>query len=96
MTGHPIDHGWLPHKPETWTHRFAKVRKAVTMEHYLGYWKDGEPAMREVPVDAGSLVKIVMVSRMGDVGITEDLQADSGCGVRVLLNDLYDFQETQE
>lgn len=58
------------------------------MKHYAGHWKDGEPVMNEVPCEAGQRVKIVMVSRFGDVGITEDLTAENGYGARVMLDDL--------
>ena len=91
FTGHPSQHGWLPHKPETWTHRYAKLRRALRLQHYEGYWKDGKPVMRTVDRYAGDAVKIVMVSRFGDVGVTENLDADTGYGARVYLNDLCDF-----
>ena len=91
LSGHAMDLGWVPHKPETWTFRFACLRKERMLEHYLGYSKDGEPQFREVPCEAGQRVKIVMVSRFGDVGITEDLNADNGYGARVMLDDLCNF-----
>jgi hypothetical protein len=93
LSGHAMDLGWVPHKPETWTFRFACLRKERTLEHYLGYSKDGKPQFREVPCEAGQRVKIVMVSRFGDVGITEDLNAENGYGARVLLDDLCDFTD---
>jgi hypothetical protein len=87
LTGHALlDHGWVPHKPETWPYRFARLRKPVTMLH-LRNSKDVE-----VPVEAGQTVKIVMVSRFGDVGITEDLTAEYGYGHRCKLEDLYDWR----
>jgi hypothetical protein len=91
MSGYAVDHGWVPHKPETWTFRYACLRKDRTLEHYLGYSKGGEPQFREVPCEAGQRVKIVMVSRFGDVGITEDLNAEVGYGARVQLDDLCNF-----
>lgn len=29
LKGHVMDHGWMPHKPETWAYRFADLRKPV-------------------------------------------------------------------
>jgi hypothetical protein len=86
FAGHPMDHGWMPHKPETWPYKFARLKKPGEMWHYRGYSNDkGEPEFDKVSCEAGSAVKIVMVSRLGDVGITEDLSAENGYGMRVDL-----------
>lgn len=90
LTGHPMDHGWLPHQPATWHYRFAKLRKPATMQHFAGHSPSG-PKFFTIDMNAGDMVKIVMVSRLGDVGITDDLKADNGYGRRVMLEDLYDF-----
>lgn len=42
----------------------------------------------------GKRVKIVMASRFGDVGITENLSAKNGYSKRVFLPDLADFSDT--
>jgi len=94
LTGYPIDHGWLPHRPETWDKRFARLRKKVTMRFYKGYWDDDGPVMEETEFEAGTRVKIVMVSRLGDVGVTPNLDADHGYGARVMLDEL-DFSDEQ-
>lgn len=92
LTGHPMDHGWIPHRPETWKYHFASLRKPLVMQHWLGRSDDaGQPMFHEVPLEAGHRVKIVMVSRFGDVGITEELTAENGYAARVLLDDLCDF-----
>lgn len=93
LTGYPQDYGWVPHRENTWTYRYAKLRKPLVMSHYTQRWVGNEPQFREVPCEAGQKVKIVMVSRFGDVGITEDLSADVGYGARVALTELYDFTE---
>ena len=93
FSGHPMDHGWFPHRPDTWPYKFARLKSAVEMKHYTGEWQNNEPQFEKVAVDAGQLVKIVMVSRLGDVGVTEDLTADFGYGLRLPLDDLYDFKE---
>lgn len=41
----------------------------------------------------GRRVKVVMASRLGDVGITHDLKADHGYSVRVLLKQLSNFSD---
>lgn len=53
--------------------------------------KPGLPAFSDIPLDAGARVKIVMVSRFGDVGITNDLTAETGYHARVELDSLCDF-----
>lgn len=87
----PAELGWRPHKPETWAYHFARLRQPIVMQHYTGRWAEDKPVFREVQCEAGQQVKIVMVSRFGDVGITEDLTAENGYGARVSLADLYDF-----
>lgn len=91
LKGHVMDHGWMPHKPETWAYRFADLRKPVDMEHYNQQWKDDQPKFNKVHCASGTRVKIVMVSRFGDVGITENLKAENGYGARVNLDDLCNF-----
>ena len=95
LSDYPQDYGWVPHKPETWNYQFAKLRKPIIMRHYTGKWINNNPQFLEVPCAAGQPVKIVMVSRFGDVGITENLDTDFGYGARVSLDDLYDFSETK-
>lgn len=41
----------------------------------------------------GSWVRVVMSSRMGDVGITSNLDADHGYDNRVVVEDLTDFTD---
>jgi hypothetical protein len=83
---YPTDLGWLPHKPETWPYKFATLKRAVTMRHR----RDNKDVDIEVP--AGQTVKLVMVSRLGDVGLTEDLTAENGYGIRLQLNDLCNWR----
>ena len=42
----------------------------------------------------GKRVKVVMASSLGDVGITEKLDAENGYSARVLLDHLTDFSDT--
>lgn len=49
--------------------------------------RPGEPEYTEVPIPAGTPLKIVMVSRFGDVGLTDDLDAVNGYHIRVFPSD---------
>jgi hypothetical protein len=84
---HAMSRGWMPHKPETWPHRYATLKRDVAMLHL----RDSKEV--EISVPAGSTVKLVMVSRFGDVGVTEDLTAENGYGVRLPLCDLCDWRD---
>lgn len=94
LTGHALEHGWLPHRPETWKYHFASLRKPVEMWHYKSQWVGNEPKFDKIMCDAGTRVRIVMVSRFGDVGVTEDLTRENGYGARLPLDDLCDFSAT--
>lgn len=78
----------MPHHPETWPWLFGRLKRPVIMQTYLGYWNSSGPEVERRTIDAGTLVRIVMVSRFGDVGITDDLNATYGYHARVLLKDL--------
>lgn len=91
LVGYPQNYNWVPHKPETWTYKFAYLKNPIEMQHYIQRWQDGQPQFDKVACAAGTRVKIVMVSRFGDVGITEDLLAENGYGARVALTDLCNF-----
>lgn len=81
---------WEPHKPSTWPFRFATVKQATKLYEWEGHRRDerGEPIMVERWIPAGTKVKIVMVSRFGDIGITDDLTAEYGYSARVGLEKL--------
>lgn len=94
LTGHPMDHGWIPHEPRTWKYHFASLRHPLVAKRW-NQRKPGLPEYTDVPLKAGQRVRIVMVSRMGDVGITEDLTVSSGYIARVELESLCDFGTTE-
>lgn len=81
-----VEHGWMHGKLFTLAHD-------VDGERYLGYWDNGNPVMEPVPLKAGQLVKVVMVSRFGDCGITPDLDAEHGYVARVQPNELFPQKE---
>lgn len=77
-----VDHGWMHGKT------FRLKIDMPTAREYLGNWgpqADGRmgPNMRPTPYKAGDLVKVVMVSRFGDCGITTDLSKTNGYAARV-------------
>lgn len=47
-------------------------------------------------VSPGDRVRVVVASRMGDVGCTKNLQADSGYQVRCAVADLSEFNDKPE
>lgn len=77
---------WVPHKPETWPWRMATLKNDARFQTWHGHGANPEFTYRIEP--AGTRVKIVMVSRFGDVGITTKLDAETGYGARVLLEEL--------
>jgi hypothetical protein len=87
--------GMIPHEPSTWRFHFGETKNPITMEYYKGHWEDGKPAMNKIELPAGTTVKIIMVSRFGDVGITENLDSDRNYGARVSLDDLKNLRSTR-
>jgi hypothetical protein len=78
----------IPHERDTWCFRFGETKKPITMEYPKGYWENNKPVMDKIDLPVGTTVKIIMVSRFGDVGITERLDSEYGYGARVQLDDL--------
>lgn len=77
---------WVPHQRETWPWRIGTLKRDVEMRTWHGW--GAKPEFTYYTVPAGTPVKIVMVSRFGDVGITTDLSADIGYSARVDLSDI--------
>lgn len=91
-----IDEGFNPHHPSSWKWRYGELQKDTKVSYYEGYWKDGEPVMRDKMLPKGTTVKIVMASRFGDVGVTEDLSLERGYGVRLFLHELDNLRLNNE
>jgi hypothetical protein len=72
---------------------FATTAKPLALRIWNGHGSD--PEFRERPLAVGTPVKIVMASRFGDVGITDDLNAETGYHLRVMPEDGYlrDYRE---
>lgn len=82
---------WQPHKRETWPFQFATVKKHTCLREWVEHRRDpttGEPQFIERWIQPGTAVRIVMVSRLGDVGITDRLEVEHGYLARVALADL--------
>lgn len=79
---------WVPHKRETWPWHFGRLKKDILGKRYLGYWNNSGPVMESIELKKGQLVRIVMVSRFGDIGVTDKLDDITGYVARVNLSDL--------
>lgn len=66
------------------THAYVTTTVPVTMHRWQGHGRD--PEFIEDVVPAGSTLKIVMISRFGDVGLTDDLKAENGYHTRVPID----------
>jgi hypothetical protein len=64
---------------------FATLSRPIAMRKWRGHGMT--PEFDEVHVPAGTKVRVVMASRLGDVGITDDLLATSGYHYRTTCID---------
>lgn len=53
---------------------FARLVADKDAREYTGKWNRTEPIMKEVTIPAGTVVRVVMASRFGDVGISTNLK----------------------
>ena len=86
----PLLHEWVPHERATWPWWYMTCRVPVT----LSIWNQRHPVEKnttEKILPVGTRVKIVMVSRFEDVGITDDLSVETGYSTRILIDDLGDM-----
>lgn len=82
----PTANPWVPHERATWPHRYMTTKVPVNLRIYNNKEPSKEPAIKPLPI--GTRVKIVMVSRFGDVGITDDLTVETGYHARININEL--------
>ena len=78
---------WIAHEPSTWPFRYMTTKESITLK----IWNQGranEPEYSEKIHPVGTRVKIVMASRFGDVGITDDLQFGTSYHLRVNISEL--------
>src|SRR3990167_679178 len=62
---------------------YAETVKDLTFQWFQCRWEGNEPVMKAEHVPAGTTVRIVMVSRFGDVGLSTRLDKEFGYGIRV-------------
>jgi hypothetical protein len=72
-----VEQGWMSGKT------FRLRVDVPTAREYMGFWEKNEPKMKLTPYSKGDAVKVVMVSRFGDCGITRDLTKTNGYAARV-------------
>lgn len=68
------------------THAYVTTTRPLPMRR----WNGRHPVDENTVVDtipAGATLKIVMASRLGDCGLTDDLNASHGYGLRLLWED---------
>lgn len=66
------------------THAYATITQPVILHKWNGsHYPSVEANTEKVQVPAGTTLKIVMVSRFGDCGLTDDLNAENGYNTRV-------------
>ena len=81
-----VEQGWMLGKT-------FKLRVDVpTASEFLGTHGSQGPNMKPTPYKKGDVVKVVMVSRFGDCGITTDLTKERGYATRVSPMDLEPLQ----
>lgn len=72
---------------------FARLKIPKTGERGGRHWMGEAPTV--INLASGQRVRVVMASRFGDVGVTERLGDEHGYVVRVHIDELCDFSETE-
>ena len=80
---------WVPHERATWPFIFMTTKVPVT----LNVWNKDNRVEEKKVLSIGTRVRIVMVSRFGDVGITDDLTTEHGYHLRVDIDKLSEMFE---
>lgn len=81
---------WIPHRDETWPAYYGELSEDTVFHDFNQQTR--ETTKRVVP--AGTTVRIVMASRFGDVGITDDLSKEMGYGSRLAPEKLSNLRKT--
>jgi hypothetical protein len=70
------------------TDGYATTAAPLEMSKWNGHHHPSvEANMTYTPIPVGTTLKIVMASRLGDCGLTDDLAADYGYGLRMIWED---------
>jgi hypothetical protein len=78
---------WVSHEISTWPFRYMTTKEPLILRIW-NQRRPNEPEYTERVLPVGTRVKIVMASRMGDVGITDNLEADNGYHLRIMIDEL--------
>jgi len=78
---------WVPHERATWPFRYMTTKKPITLKIW-NQRRPGEPEYTNKDLPVGTRVKIVMASRFGHVGITDDLTAETDYHYGIKIEDL--------
>ena len=68
------------------THAYCNTTEPLILHKWDGKsWdtQSGKPITTAVPIPTGTTLKIVMISRLGDFGLTDDLDAENGYHIRL-------------
>jgi hypothetical protein len=78
------------------THAYVTTTEPLPMTDWNGRHPVEENTTKRT-IPAGSTLKVVMVSRFGDCGLTDDLAADNGYGLRLDWEDaaMTDIRKTK-
>lgn len=79
---------WVPHKPETWPWILGRLKRDIDGQKYQGNWDEHGPIITRMHLPRGTLVRIVMVSRFGDIGVTPYIDHVSGYVARISFDDI--------
>lgn len=71
----------LPLEEREYLKAHATLARPVVLRRWNGH--DADPEFTDVPLEAGTRVNVVMASRFGDVGITDNLEAENGYSLRI-------------
>ncbi len=77
-----VPHGWMKGR------LFRIACDGCVFRRWHGH--NADPQWTEDPAPRGTIVRCVMVSRLGDCGITDDLSAESGYDLRLDPEELVD------
>lgn len=89
MPEHPIITAMWRQKQQglTRTPAYCTITAPVELQEWNHQWPPEGENLRIYAVPAGVTLKIVMVSRLGDIGLTDDLDAAHGYKVRLMPDD---------
>jgi len=83
-----VEQGWMRGR------LFRVKRPGCVLRKWNGH--GANPEFTEIPVTPDMVLKCVMVSRLGDCGLTDDLTAENGYHLRLYPDDLDPVPSSEE